>query len=77
MRTFGEWVKSREPGPTVPKCDQVLRVIRAAGKHGIDRGSIGSLIDLPKELLDSLLAALVGFNQVAVTVEKDRHVYRG
>ena len=76
METFLEWVKSKKPGPTVPKCDQVLRVVRAAGRNGIDRGSIGSLIALPKPLLDELLAALVGFNQATVTVERDRHVYR-
>lgn len=60
----------------MPKCDQVLQIIQKAGRGGIDRGSIGTLIDLPKELLDDLLAALVRFNQVAVTVERGRHVYR-
>ncbi len=73
MERFLEWVKSRKPGPIVPQCDMVLRVIRQAGPAGIDRGSIGAAIDLPKELLDQLLAALGG---ITVKAERGTQVYR-
>ena len=73
MRTFAEWVESRKPGPVVPQCDLVLRIIRDAGKNGIDRGSIGSQIDLPKELLDDLLAT---FSGITVTLERGQRIYR-
>jgi hypothetical protein len=76
MRTFAEWVKSRKPGPVVPQCDLIVRIVRKSGMAGIDRGSIGSQIDLPRELVDEVLKQLLSYGQLSLTMERGRRVYR-
>jgi len=54
----------------------VFRLILQSGQRGIDLGSIGSKIDLPRHLLDSVIQALVDFGKVAVSMEAGKRIYR-
>ena len=72
MRTFWEWhhYKMRKPGPVVmPQADRVLELVQNAGRRGLSYGALASAITLEKETLDSVIQALIRFNQVSVSME--------
>jgi hypothetical protein len=73
MKTYWEWIHRDAP---IPQADRVMVLIRQAGPQGISRGGIGGQIDLDKETLDDLLAALVNSGQAVLTRERGLDVYR-
>ena len=80
MLSFYKWLEfhytDKKRGPTISKADMPLRIIQQAGRKGIDRGSIGAHVELPRELLDQLLQALVSTGQATVAREAGMQIYR-
>jgi hypothetical protein len=78
MRTFLEWHhhKTKPPGPVMPQADRVLHLIQDAGRRGVSYGGLAAAIKLEKDTLDSVIAALVSFNQVSVSMENGQRIYR-
>jgi hypothetical protein len=68
--SFSHWLFNR-----VPHADRLLLLIQQAGSAGIPEGQLRSQVELPKRLVDDLLAALVQTGQVAVVEREGRRVY--
>jgi hypothetical protein len=69
---FRSWILRRN---AVPDADKPLVLIQRAGQAGIPEGQLRHHVDLPKELVDSLLQALVSAGQVAVGERQGKRVY--
>ena len=78
MRTFWEWhhYKMKKPGPVMPQADRVLHLIQQAGRRGISYGRLAAAITLEKQTFDSVVAALIRFNQASVSMENGQRIYR-
>lgn len=63
---FQSWLLKRQK--ILPQSDRLVLLIRQAGPAGIPEGQLRSQVDLPKQLVDDLLAALVSAGQVGVVV---------
>jgi ribosome-binding protein aMBF1 (putative translation factor) len=82
MRTFSQWLEwhhyAAKKSPVVtPQYPQVWVSIRdAERKKGISYGELAGNITLEKDTLDSVIAALVNFGKVAVSMERGQRIYR-
>ena len=74
LPAFSSWLKRREIKP--PEADRLLPLIAQAGLRGMNRGQIGSVIGLERDVLDQLLDGLVRFGQLRIDVENGVRVYR-
>ena len=72
--SFNSWFKHRDH--TTPQADQIVPMIAQAGARGNDRGQIGSVIDLDRDVLDDLLNGLVRFGLLTVRLEDGVRVFR-
>ena len=59
-----------------PESERILPLIAAAGALGMSRKQIGSAVDLDRDVLDQLLAGLVGIGMLTVAWEGGVWVYR-
>jgi hypothetical protein len=62
--SFTAWLRNRK----IPDADQITVLIQAAGAAGIPEGELRSSVDLPRIIVDELLATLVGAGQVKTTM---------
>ena len=78
MLHFPDWLLKRDWAlmKSVPDHQKVMLLLGWAGRLGMHRGEIGSLVDLPAETLDGLLYALVRSGEVSLTNERGYRVYR-
>ena len=63
--TFIEWLLKKE----IPDSDRLAMLIRQAGPNGIPETKLRSGIELPKQLVDDLLQALVQ-SRIARVIER-------
>ena len=70
---FTNWLHKRLNG--LPDADKLVQLIQAAGASGIPEGELRSAVDLPRQLVDNLLQALVGSRQVGVINRGGKRVY--
>jgi hypothetical protein len=76
--TFAGWLREHESWPVrVPEATRLVQLVAAAGSAGVTRGQLGGAIDLPREVLDQLLDALVQAGQLRRAAEGGLDVYRG
>jgi hypothetical protein len=59
-----------------PESDKVVPLIAQAGQKGMTRAEIGGVIDLDREVLDSLLLSLLKFNILSLSTNHRGPVYR-
>jgi hypothetical protein len=71
--TFHSWLHKRLS--IMPDADKISELIRLAGPNGIEEGQLRSAVELPKELVDNLLAALVSAAQATVVLRDGKRVY--
>jgi hypothetical protein len=64
--TFNTWLHKRE----IPDSDKIAMIIQASGANGIPENELRGYVELPKKLVDELLAALVDARMVRVA-ERD------
>lgn len=64
--TFTNWLLRRE----IPDSDRLAMLIQSAGAAGIPETELRSGVELPKKLVDELLAALVG-SRIVKVAERD------
>ena len=64
--TFSHWLEQKH----VPDSDRIAMIVQSAGQAGIPETKLRSGIELPKQLVDELLQALVDARIVRV-VERD------
>jgi hypothetical protein len=82
MLTFSKWLEwhhyATKKSPVVtPQCTQVWLLIRdAERKKGISYGELAGNITLEKDTLDSVIASLVNFGKVKVSMERGQRIYR-
>ncbi|MGO8751957.1 MAG: hypothetical protein ACLQNE_38935 [Thermoguttaceae bacterium] len=61
---------------SLPAHQRLMLLLGWAGRLGMHRGEIGTLVDLPAETLDGLLDALVRSGELSLSVERGFRVYR-
>jgi hypothetical protein len=61
---------------SLPAHQRLMLLVGWAGRLGMSRGEIGSMVDLPADTLDDLLDALVRSGEIALSVERGYRVYR-
>ena len=59
---FNAWLLKKE----IPDSDRLAMLIQSAGQNGIPETQLRSGIELPKKLVDELLAALIDARMVRV-----------
>lgn len=59
-----------------PEADRILPLIASSGRVGMTRKQLGGAVELDRDVLDQLLAGLVGIGMLAVTWEDGVRVYR-
>ncbi len=74
LPTFASWVQKQQV--KLPEADRLLPLIAQAGQQGINRGQIGNVIGLERDVLDELLDGLVRFGQLRLDIENGLRVYR-
>lgn len=60
----------------MPEADKIVPLVAQAGSRGMARGEIGRVIELDREVLDELLAALVSVGLLTASVEDGYQVFR-
>ena len=75
LPTLTTWLENRN-GTAVPESERIIPLIGQAGATGMNRGQIGSVIKLDRDTLDQVLAGLVGFGQLTLTIENGLRVFR-
>ncbi len=60
----------------MPEADKIVPLVAQAGSRGMARGEIGRVIELDREVLDELLAALVSVGLLTASVEDGILVFR-
>jgi len=63
---FNAWLLKKE----IPDSDRLAMLIQSSGRNGIPENELRGSVDLPKQLVDELLAALVDARIVRV-IERD------
>lgn len=71
--SFKSFEKRRQ---VAPESDRLLPVISASGSVGMTRHQIGNAVDLDRDVLDQLIAGLVGIGMLTVAWEGGVAVYR-
>jgi hypothetical protein len=64
--TFTNWLQQRH----IPDSDRLAMIIQSAGRAGIPETHLRSQLELPKQMVDDLLTALVDARMVRVA-ERD------
>jgi len=75
MKTFQSWLEQRRPPPVISEVDRLVALILAAGTAGISRADLSG-IDLPREVIDELLASLLRLGMIRATGSGQSSVYR-
>jgi hypothetical protein len=70
---FAHWLQQKH----IPDSDRISTLIHAAGQDGIPEGKLRSQTQLPKALMDELLAALVQSRMVRVAERDGMRWYYG
>lgn len=70
---FTTWLLRKQNLLSQP--DRLVALIRAAGANGIAEGELRSQVDLPMELVNDLLRALVSAGQVGVAERGGKRFY--
>ena len=60
--TFTHWLERRH----IPDSDKITALIQSVGRNGIPENQLRGAVELPKQLVDELLAALVSSRMVGV-----------
>jgi hypothetical protein len=63
--TFNHWLLKKE----IPDSDRIAALIQQAGRSGIPENQLRGSVELPKQLVDELLAALVQ-SRIVTVIEK-------
>lgn len=71
LPSFTSWL-----GTHTPASDQIVPFVSQSGIHGMNRKQIGSVIKLDRDTLDQVLAGLVDFGLLTMTVDNGLRVYR-
>jgi DNA-binding IclR family transcriptional regulator len=61
---------------SLPAHQRLMLLLGWAGRLGMHRGEIGSMVDLPADTLDGLLDALVRSGELSLTNERGYRIYR-
>ena len=69
--TFTNWLQQKN----APDSDLIAMIIQSAGQNGIPETQLRSGIELPKKLVDELLAALVDARIIRVAERDGERVY--
>ena len=75
MDSFSQWLKKNQRSLSPP--DKVQALISDAGMAGVTDRRLRSMIDLPRELFNQLLDALVTSGQIRAVNRKGDLVYYG
>ena len=75
---FHTWLSRRrqQQRQHIPAADKVVPLVAQAGHQGLSRSEIGKSVDLEREELDRLLAGLVEFGLLSVTVHNGLQIFR-
>ena len=76
MLTFHDWLQLGEVPKKPSPANSLVPTIAAAGPKGMSRAEIGQRIDLPRQVLDELLARLADVGQLWWRQEKDDTIWR-
>jgi hypothetical protein len=78
MIHFPDWLIKRDWAlmKSVPDHQKVMLALGWAGRSGLHRGEIGSMVHLPADVLEELLDSLVRSGEVSLAVERGFRVYR-
>jgi hypothetical protein len=68
---FNAWLLKKE----IPDSDRLAALIQSAGRNGIPENQLRGSVELPKKLVDDLLAALVDSRMVRVAERNGVRVY--
>ena len=74
ISSFKTWEKQRRH--LAPEADRILPLVVAAGTVGMNRRQLGNALDLDRDIVDQLLAGLVGIGMLTVAWEGGVPVYR-
>lgn len=69
--SFTSWLHNRQ----IPDADRLSMLLQAAGTNGMPEGELRSAVDLPRKIVDDLLAALIGSRQVIVVERDGKRIY--
>jgi hypothetical protein len=69
--TFNAWLLRKE----IPDPDRLSMLIQQSGRDGIPENELRSRVELPKKLVDELLAALVQSRMVRVIQKEGKRFY--
>lgn len=66
--SFLSWVSRKENRPDryISQSDKIVPLLQQAGPAGMTRRQLSSAVDLPPDLLDQLLSALIGTGLVSL-----------
>lgn len=71
--SFTSWERKRH---LTPEGERILPLVAASGSAGMNRKQIGNAVDLDRDIVDQLLAGLVGIGMLTVAWEGGVPVYR-
>jgi hypothetical protein len=76
--SFVSWVDQRKnrPDKHISQADKIVPLLQQAGPAGMTRRQLGGAIDLSPELVDALLAALLGVGQIKIVYNNGVPIYR-
>ena len=72
--SFTFWEEQRRHQRSV--ADRILPLVAAAGQAGMNRGQIGNAVGLDRDVLDELLAGMVGVGLLMLSRDARGPVYR-
>ncbi len=75
MQTFTAWLESRTDQPPLPETTRLTRLIATAGPNGVTARDLRRAVDLDRDLVDQLLAAMVAAGIVATATVDGETVY--
>lgn len=70
--SFRAWEQTRR---LQPQADVILPMIKASGLYGMSRRQLGHALDLDRDVLDELLAGLVGVGLLMLSRDARGPVY--
>ncbi len=72
--SFNNWMRRRRH--ISPESERILPIVKAAGAMGMSRKQIGHAVDLDRDVLDDLLAAMIGAGMLILSRDARGSVYR-
>ena len=73
--SFESWVRHRH-GDVMPEADRILPLLKAPGAMGMSRKQIGHAVEIDRDILDDLLASMVGASMLMLSRDAQGPVYR-